>query len=97
MKSIYLTIIALITAFAFPAMAEAPNRTTMGFREFVEASGCIIVDRGGYSNLALASDPTDPCPFAVVTAFNGVGSLRKAGPDGVLNTPDDVFGPEKDN
>lgn len=89
MKSIYLTTIAMLATFAVPALAETPNSITMSWSEFVEASGCVIVDKGGYSNLALAADPTDPCPSEVRVAFFGVGSAINAGADGVLGTADD--------
>jgi hypothetical protein len=89
MKTIYLYVIALATAFAFPVVAETPNRTTMSFKEFVEASGCVIVDKGGYSNLAAVDGGN--CPFAVTQAFIGNYHKRVAteGDDGVLGTPDD--------
>ena len=89
MKTIYLTTIALLTVFAVPALAEKPNRVTMSWPEFVEASGCVIVDKGGYTNLASASGGS--CPFAVTIAFNGVGTIRTAGEDGILGTADDVW------
>lgn len=84
MKAI-LTVAALI--IAAPALAETPNRTTMSFPEFVEASGCVIVDMGGYQNLASASGGN--CPFAVTQAFVGNYSTIDAGADGILGTADD--------
>lgn len=80
MKAIYLTILALGTVFAVPALAERPNHTTMTFEEFVNASGCVIVDKGGYSNLAAAEGGN--CPFAVTQAWVGNYS-RTVDPDGV--------------
>lgn len=83
---------ALTSALALigsAALAETPNSVTMSWGEFVEASGCVIVDKGGYSNLALAADQTDPCPAEVRTAFFGIGSAINAGADGVLGTADD--------
>jgi hypothetical protein len=81
-----LTILALaLTASA--TYAEAPNRTTMSFPEFVEASGCVIVDKGGYQNLASVDGGN--CPFAVTQAFIGNYSVLDAGADGVLGTSDD--------
>ena len=68
--------IALIAALLFAstaAVAETPNPTTMGWKAFAEASGCVFVDKGGYSNIALAADPTDPCPREVFAAFWGEG------------------------
>jgi hypothetical protein len=88
---------ALTSALALVAsasLAETPNSTTMSFKEFVEASGCVIVDKGGYSNLAAASGGN--CPFAVTQAW--VGGYHKRvpatfpGDDGVIGTPDDVQG-----
>ena len=83
----------LTTALAFAAstaMADTPNRTTMSLTEFLEASGCVVVDKGGYSNIRLAADPTDPCPASVHFAFWGESSTRlDAGADGVLGTDDD--------
>jgi hypothetical protein len=81
----------LTTAFALlgtVAVAETPNRTTMSFEEFVEASGCMIVDKGGYSNLEAAKGGN--CPFAVTQAWVGNYSRLDAGEDGVLGTDDDV-------
>ena len=85
MKTI--TLAAFAAAFALPALAETPNRTTMSFPEFVEASGCVMVDKGGYSNLA-AKDGGN-CPFSVTRAFIGSSSRIDAGADGVLGTSDD--------
>lgn len=85
MKTI-LTIAALMLGTA--AAADTPNRVTMTFPEFVEASGCIIVDKGGYSNLA--SKDGGNCPASVVTAFNGVGGFF-VDPDGVPNTGDEFY------
>ena len=82
--------LSITTALAFAAstaLADAPNRTTQGFAEFVEASGCVLVDMGGYSNLAAANGGN--CPASVVTAFNGTGSKIVAGADGILGTADD--------
>lgn len=84
---IKLTALAMLTALALPAVAE-PNRTTMGWKQFAEASGCIFVDKGGYSNLALASDPSDPCPPKVINAFWGVGS-KLVDPDGIPGNGDE--------
>jgi hypothetical protein len=83
-KILALTAALLIAA---PVLAETPNRTTMSFEEFVNASGCVVVDKGGYANLE-ATDGGN-CPASVVTAFNGVGTVRTAGVDGVLGTADD--------
>lgn len=85
MKHLILT--ALLTTIALPAIAETPNRTTMSFEEFVNASGCVIVDKGGYSNLA-ANDGGN-CPSAVTQAWVGNYSRTSAGADGVLGTSDD--------
>jgi hypothetical protein len=82
------TIAAAVAVFAFPAFADVPNRVTMSWPEFVEASGCTFVDKGGYSNLA-AKDGGN-CPRAVVTAFWGVGSKTLPGADGILGTADDI-------
>jgi len=87
MKTTILTTLAMLATFAVPALAETPNRVTMTFAEFVEASGCVIVDKGGYSNLAAADGGN--CPFEVTAAFNGVGTIRVAGADGILGTADD--------
>lgn len=97
MQTTILTTLALIATFALPALAETPNRTTMSFPEFVEASGCVIVDKGGYSNLA-AKDGGN-CPFSVTQAF--VGNSHKlvptAGDDGVFGTEDDGTQEVSDN
>lgn len=82
----YLTILATI-AMATAAYAERPNNVTMSFKEFVEASGCVIVDKGGYSNLEAVGGGN--CPFAVTQAFIGNYHRIDAGPDGVLGTVDD--------
>lgn len=84
------TVFASLTALALigtAALAETPNRTTMSFKEFVEASGCIVVDKGGYSNLESASGGN--CPFAVTQAWVGNYSRIDAGADGVIGTADD--------
>jgi hypothetical protein len=86
MKTLIMTA-ALLLGTA--AAAETPNRTGMGWKEYVEASGCVFVDMGGYSTLALASDPSDPCPAKVINSFWGVGSLMSDGPDGLPGTADD--------
>lgn len=86
MKTLILT-----TALAFAAstaMAETPNRTTMGFEEFLNASGCVLVDKGGYQNIA-ATDGGN-CPAAVVASFTLPGSRIEAGEDAILGTEDDV-------
>lgn len=91
MKTIYQTILALLTVFAVPALAETPNRVIMSFEEFVNASGCEIRDNAaGQSNL-YALDGGN-CPASVVIAFNGTGSILKPGPDGILGTADDYTG-----
>ncbi|MES2814499.1 MAG: hypothetical protein V4720_06355 [Pseudomonadota bacterium] len=82
-----LTCLSLFSFAALPALAETPNRTTMGFETFVEASGCVLVDKGGYSNLA-ASDGGN-CPASVVQAFVGNAHRIDAGADGILGTADD--------
>ncbi len=86
---------------ASPVMSETANRVTMPWPEFVEASGCVIVDMGGYSNLAAVTVVNDPetgnftevlggnCPFAVTQAFIGDYSRTIAGADGFLGTADD--------
>ena len=82
-------IIAALTGclLAAAAQAETPNRATMSFPEFVAASGCVIVEKGGYSNLA-ANDGGN-CPSSVTVAFRG-GSYRPGpGDDGIFGTPDD--------
>jgi hypothetical protein len=90
MKTVYLTALALCAVFAVPALAETPNRTTMGWKEYAEASGCIFVKAsdGTTTNLALASDPSDPCPAKVINGFWGVGS-RLVDPDGVPGNGDE--------
>lgn len=91
-----LTITALILS-ASTAMADTPNRVTMSFPEFVEASGCVIVDKGGYSNLAAVDGGN--CPASVEIAYFGVGSLQgiNPGPDGTLGTADDYSVAISDN
>lgn len=81
-----LTLIAALM-LGTAAAAETPNRVTMSFPEFVEASGCVLVDMGGYSNLASASGGN--CPASVEIAFNGVGDVATPGADGILGTADD--------
>lgn len=61
----------------------------MSWTEFLEASGCVVVDKGGYGNIRLAADPTDPCPASVHFAFWGGSTRLDAGADGVLGTADD--------
>ena len=93
MKKTYMTLTFLFLAMIGTAVvAETPNRTNMSFEEFVNASGCVIVDKGGYSNLA-ATDGGN-CPFAVTQAF--IGGYHKTvevdgpGPDGVFGNSDDA-------
>ena len=97
MKANLLTTIALLTVFAVPALADNPNRVTMSWPEFVAASGCVIVDKGGYSNLAAVDGGN--CPASVAIAFNGVGTLQgiNTGPDGLLGTADDYSVAISDN
>lgn len=85
MKTLFAAI--LMSTVALPVLAETPNRTTMSFKEFVEASGCVIVDKGGYSNLASASGGN--CPFAVTQAFVGNYHRYDVGDDGIKGTADD--------
>ena len=85
MKMTLISFAALI-AISTPAMAERPNRVTMSFAEFIAASGCVIVDKGGYSNLA-ATDGGN-CPASVIAAFTGVGTIN-VDPDGIPNTGDE--------
>lgn len=83
---------ALTATLAFigtASVAETPNSSTMGWREYAEASGCVFVDMGGYLNIRSAADQTDPCPAEVRTAFFGIGSAINAGADGILGTADD--------
>ena len=82
----YLTIIATILSTT-AVTAATPNNVTMTFKEFVEASGCVIVDKGGYNNLEAVSGGN--CPAKVIKAWAAVGSKRLPGPDGVLDTADD--------
>jgi hypothetical protein len=86
MKKTFLLTAALI-GFGLAAAAETPNRVTMSYPEFIEASGCVIVDKGGYQNLA-AKDGGN-CPFAVTQAWVGNYSVTDPGADGVLGTADD--------
>lgn len=97
MKAIYLTTLAMLATFASPALAETPNRVTMSFPEFVEASGCVIVDKGGYTNLA--SKDGGNCPASVVKAYHGGYTLPgiNPGPDGTLDTADDYSVAISDN
>lgn len=85
MKKLILT--AALSLIGSAALAETPNRTTMSFPEFVEASGCVIVDKGGYQNLAAADGGN--CPFAVTQAWYGNYSKATPGADGILGTADD--------
>lgn len=87
MKLIHFLTAFLAMAFSTMAYAETPNRTTMTFEEFVNASGCVIVDMGGYSNLASASGGN--CPFAVTQAWIGNYSKPIPGADGIPGTADD--------
>lgn len=85
MKKILILTTALI---GNAAMAETPNRTTMSFEEFVQASGCYIADNAaGQSNLYAADGGA--CPTAVLTAFIGKNSKVDAGVDGISGTADD--------
>jgi len=86
MKLTLILTAALIGGVALPALAETPNRN-MSFREFVEASGCVLVDKGGYYNLA--AEDGGNCPFAVTQAFVGTYTKRGPGADGILGTADD--------
>ena len=95
MKKIALTIVSAIALAAGAAFADGvkANRTTQSFAEFVDASGCKIVDMGGYSNLT-AKDGGN-CPFSVTQAFVGNYSVITPGADGILGTSDD--GQRSDN
>lgn len=66
------SLIALLTAaslIAFPAFADTPNRTTMTFKQFVEAYGCVIKDNAaGQSNIYSVNGGN--CPIDVAAAFN---------------------------
>lgn len=86
MKTKLLALLTAASLLAFPAMADTPNRVTQSFKQFVEASGCVIVDKGGYSNLAAADGGN--CPFSVTQAFVGNYSVL-VDPDGVPNSGDE--------
>ena len=100
MKLFLTTIFALIGAILMPlaTFADTPNRAAMTFPEFVEASGCVIVDKGGYSNLAAKDGGA--CDYGVTLAFISGGADRgwtyDAGADGLTGTPDDI-GRTRDN
>lgn len=64
-----LMIVAAVALMGTAALASTPNRTTMTYAEFIEASGCVIVDKGGYSNLEAAGGGN--CPFAVTQEWVG--------------------------
>jgi hypothetical protein len=93
MKANLLTTIALLTVFAVPALADAPNRVTQSFEEFVGASGCVIRDNAaGQSNLYSLDGGS--CPASVLAAWNPVrGKVQTAGADGISGTADDVVTP----
>lgn len=92
MNNIYLTILALTAVFAVPVIADTPNRITQSFPEFLAASGCMIVDKGGYTNLA--SVEGGPCPASVLAAFTPVrSSATNPGSDGIYGTADDFTVP----
>ena len=85
MKTMFAIAASLLATSAF---AATPNRTTMSFEAFVEASGCVIRDNAaGQSNLYSVDGGN--CPASVVIAFNGVGSVVTPGSDGILGTADD--------
>jgi len=90
MKLFALTVSAL-ALIGTAALAETPNRANMTYAEFIDASGCVIVDKGGYSNLA--SKDGGNCPFSVTQAWVGgyskVVQIALAGDDDVFGTPDD--------
>lgn len=94
MKTLYLYILALLTAFAFPALADQPNPTS-SWPEFVEASGCVIVDKGGYSNLA--SKDGGNCPYSVTLAFSGFSGTgtELIDPDGIAGNGDEYRKPNR--
>jgi len=68
----YLTILATIT-LTTTAYAEIPNSATMSWKEFVEASGCIVKDNAaGQSNLySIDGGACDPDIQVSFTGNNG--------------------------
>lgn len=73
MKKVLILASALTGALlAVPAFAETPNRVTMSFPEFVAASGCVLVDKGGYQNIEAASGGN--CPINVAARYAAAGT-----------------------
>lgn len=87
MKTLILT--AAFALIGTATIAETPNRTTMSFEEFVNASGCSIVTASDGTTKNLAANDGGNCPFAVTQAWVGNYSVIDAGADGVLGTSDD--------
>lgn len=88
MKTLFLTTIAMLATFAVPALAETPNRVTLSFEEYLNASGCVLVDKGGYQNIA-AADGGGCSPDIVANYSGGYGTRPTPGRDGILGTADD--------
>lgn len=65
-KLILTTALALIGT---AALAETPNRTTMSFEEFVQASGCVIVTASDGTTKNLASVDGGACDPSVQVAY----------------------------
>ena len=54
MKTVILTTAAMIGALVLPSLAFAVTKSSasaMSFPEYVASVGCVLVDKGGYSNV----------------------------------------------
>lgn len=89
MKTIIITTAAFIGALVLPGLAMAVTKSSasaMSFPEYVAAHGCVIVDKGGYSNVeAPGGGFCDGMQGHLVAGTN----LLHVDPDGVPNSGDE--------
>lgn len=93
MKTLYLYFLALLTLFSVPALADQPNRAAMGFKQWVEASGCVFVDQGGYSTIEAATGGFCPAMKGYITSGTFKATID---PDGIPGNGDETTETRRD-
>lgn len=85
MKKIFLATAAALV-LAGSAFAATPNRTTMGFKDFVEASGCTFVTASDGTTINAQGPNGGGC--LAIAAYSAPGS-RLVDPDGIAGNGDE--------
>ena len=89
MKTAIITTAAMIGALALPSIAFAVTKSSasaMSFPEYVASVGCVLVDKGGYSNVeAPGGGFCDGMKGHLVAGTQ----LLHVDPDGIANSGDE--------